>query len=453
MTTESSAALRLARCLPAAVVALYLYGSTLTVNAEVTTLPVDQSAAALELLAQAVPGSPEGSDEMIFGADPSNPRIAIPPLPIELPDVEGIVPGAPTRLPSALGLTAPGKLLDLANIKNFGRLDFTSMSRMEMKELLDSRKEFKTQLFSDVIEKLQQDPSKAEVPQCPSVADADSGKCRITDAQRRELALKLERERQTKNVPKVKNVTLPAIERKLAVLFGVNDYTDDAIPSLDNAVLDVQAIGKALREKLGYEVTVMENVKKAEIVRAINNLAIEARKQDSVLVYYAGHGYRLEETGMGYWLPADADADDPVNWVSNADISKMLANVPANQVAMISDSCYSGAFTKERKFKSSQEIKPSEVLTKRSVVIMSSGGDEPVVDAGGKDGHSVFAWSLMEAIRNVDKWRAGANLFVEVQEAVETKFPQKPQYGASVSAGHQAGGDYLFEFREWDDIQ
>ena len=253
--------------------------------------------------------------------------------------------------------------------------------------------------------------------------------------------------------PKVKDVTLPAIERKLAVLFGVNEYTDDAIPSLDNAVLDVQAIGKALREKLGYEVTVMENVKKAEIVRALNNLAIKVRKQDSVLVYYAGHGYRLEETGMGYWLPADADADDPVNWVSNADISKMLANVPANQVAMISDSCYSGAFTKERKFQSSQGIKPSEVLTKRSVVIMSSGGDEPVVDAGGKDGHSVFAWSLMEALGNVGKWQAGANLFAEVQRAVETKFPQKPQYGASVSAGHQAGGDYLFEFREWDDVQ
>ena len=86
MTTESSAALRLARCLSAAVVALYLYGSTLTVNAEVTKLPVDQSAA-LELVAQAGPGSPEGSDEMIFGADPSNPRIAIPPLPIEIPDV------------------------------------------------------------------------------------------------------------------------------------------------------------------------------------------------------------------------------------------------------------------------------------------------------------------------------------------------------------------------------
>ena len=36
-----------------------------------------------------------------------------------------------------------------------------------------------------------------------------------------------------------------------------------------------------------------------------------------------------------------------------------------------------------------------DILMKRSVVVLSSGGDEPVSDEG-KDGHSIFAWNLAE---------------------------------------------------------
>ncbi len=88
-----------------------------------------------------------------------------------------------------------------------------------------------------------------------------------------------------------------------------------------------------------------------------------------------------------------------------------------------------------------------EILTKRSVVAMSSGGDEPVSDEG-KDGHSIFAWNLMQAVGRVDNWQAGGNLFTTVQAEVAKEFPQTPQYGGVPSAGHQTGGDYLFEFRQ-----
>jgi hypothetical protein len=54
----------------------------------------------------------------------------------------------------------------------------------------------------------------------------------------------------------------------------------------------------------------------------------------------------------------------------------------------------------------------------------------------------------MQALRNVDNWRPGTNIFEEVRREVMRSFPQTPQYGAIKSAGHEAGGDYLFEFRE-----
>ncbi len=350
----------------------------------------------------------------------------------------------------ALSLAAPGnRVSDLSASPGFGSIDLSSMSRDQMTQLIDLRREFKKKLFADAIYKLEVDPSLAEVPKCANAAAADSGLCRMSDTQRQEVVAKLAQANPVSSSRKVKEATLPEIQRKIVIAFGINNYADQEIQPLDNAVLDANAVSNAFGESLGYEVRVVENPTKADIIRTLNQLSTEIQKNDSVIVYYAGHGFKLDETGLGYWIPSDGSADDPKNWISNADISKMLASIGANQVAMISDSCYSGAFTKEKKFEfTTQDVKPDEVLTKRSVVVMSSGGDEPVVDAGGKGGHSIFATQLMEAIQSVDKWQAGNSVFGAVQAAVHKKFPQQPQYGAAVSAGHQVGGDYLFEFRQ-----
>ena len=350
----------------------------------------------------------------------------------------------------AVALGAPGnRISDLSDAPGFGSVDLSSMSRDQMTQLISLRREFKKKLFADAIYKLEVDPSLAEVPECANAVVADSGLCRLTDAQRREVVAKVAQANPANTALKIKVSTLPDIQRKIVIAFGIDKYADQEIQPLDNAVLDAKAVSKAFAESLGYEVRVIENPTKADIIRTLNQLSTEIQKNDSLIVYYAGHGFKLDETGLGYWIPSDGSAEDPKNWISNADVSKMLASIGANQVAVISDSCYSGAFTKEKKLEfTTQEVKPDEVLTKRSVVVMSSGGDEPVVDAGGKGGHSIFAAQLMETIQEVDKWQAGKDVFTVVQEAVHKKFPQQPQYGAAVSAGHQAGGDYLFEYRQ-----
>ena len=168
---------------------------------------------------------------------------------------------------------------------------------------------------------------------------------------------------------------------------------------------------------------------------------------DSVIIYYAGHGYRNEKTGGGYWIPADASVTDPTSWISNTDVSSMMSDISARQMVMIADSCYSGTFAEQKLRLGGSEVKPDDVLARRSVVVMSSGGDEPVADEG-KEGHSIFAWDLMQALRNVDNWQPGTNIFDQVKRAVMKSFPQTPQYGAVKSAGHETGGEYLFEFRQ-----
>ena len=240
--------------------------------------------------------------------------------------------------------------------------------------------------------------------------------------------------------------SVPQIERKIAILVGINDYGDKDIPQLENAIPDADGVGRVFAEKLGYEVRVAKNPDKAGIIGMLNNLAAEVGGNDSVVIYFAGHGYSLEENGAGYWLASDSTASDPKGWISNSDIAQLLSSMRSKQMTLISDSCYSGAFAREGLGAVGKNVTVDDVLAKRSVVVLSSGGDEPVADEG-KGGHSIFAWNLMQVVNSVTAWTPGSTVYADVQAGVRKEFPQTPKYGSLTAAGHQAGGDYLFEMR------
>ena len=236
------------------------------------------------------------------------------------------------------------------------------------------------------------------------------------------------------------------------MVIGVNNYADKSIPQLSNAVGDAQAVGALFGSTLGYETVVIKDATRKSVVGALNKLAVELGPKDSVTIYYAGHGELIEATGLGYWQLADSDAKRPETWLSNADIGRLVAQIGASQVALISDSCYSGSLVASERIRATAgQIDPQAVLSRKSVVVMSSGGNEPVFDEG-KNGHSPFAWNLMNTLKQVSSWQAGGNVFERVRFAVAKELPQRPQYGSSSAAGHQAGGDYLFEQRQLESV-
>ena len=247
---------------------------------------------------------------------------------------------------------------------------------------------------------------------------------------------------------RVRTAVLPEIQRKVAVLIGIDKYADARIPSLKNAGNDASAVAATLEKSLGYETVVLRDPTKAQIVRTLNRLATQLEPQDSVIIYYAGHGELIEATGQGYWQPSDADAGKPETWISNNDIGRLMRLFAARQVAVVSDSCFSGSLLGEDRIRGVNTTSdPRQLLQRRAAVVMTSGGNEPVFDAG-RDGHSPFAWNLMRTLEKVNSWRPGGNLFEAVRFAVAREMPQRPQYGSSRLGGHEAGSDYVFEERQ-----
>jgi filamentous hemagglutinin family protein len=386
----------------------------------------------------------------------------------------------------------------------FGALDLDSLPAASVASVLAARDAYKKTVFRDALAELETNPAAADAAGCATAQQAASGQCLMVRPLGTTLDISnarvVERAPITApgavpqvaaapaaplapapvaaaapapvaaapaapaaprvqalpadlqvNLPQRRNVTraaVPQIQRKIALLIGVDNYLDDRIPKLANAVSDAQAVAKTMAQSLGYETVVLQNPGKATIFRVLNQLAGQVGPADSVVLYYAGHGERVEKTGLGYWQPADADAARPETWISNADIDKLLRQLPAQQLAMVSDSCYSGSLVSGERIRGVATTPDAAgMLGKRAVVVMTSGGNEPVFDSG-LNGHSPFAWNLMQSLGKVGSWTPGASVFEQVRFAVARKLPQRPQYGASRGGGHEAGADYLFEQRE-----
>jgi uncharacterized caspase-like protein len=248
----------------------------------------------------------------------------------------------------------------------------------------------------------------------------------------------------------VRTAVIPQIRRKLAVLVGIDNYADDRIPSLDNAGRDAEAVAAVLEGKLGYQTIVVRDAGREAILGVLNKLALQARPNDSIVVYYAGHGTVLEDSGRGYWIPANADAARPETWISNTDVDRVLGSIRASQVVLISDSCFSGNLVSDRSLRASaNSVDAQALLRRRAAVVMSSGGNEPVAD-GSRDGHSPFAASLLTTLQGLDAWRPGSNVFSTVYTEVTRQMPQTPRYGPARQGRHADGADYLFEQRQLD---
>lgn len=79
---------------------------------------------------------------------------------------------------------------------------------------------------------------------------------------------------------------------------GINDYTS-GLSALYNAVRDVERVGQILQAKYDFDIlTILTNAQatRSEILRqlrALQNLS----KDDSLLIYYSGHGHLAPEDG------------------------------------------------------------------------------------------------------------------------------------------------------------
>ena len=178
-------------------------------------------------------------------------------------------------------------------------------------------------------------------------------------------------------------------------------------------------------------------------------------ENDSLLIYYAGHGQRLEDNKVAYWIPKDGKPDDQFTWLSAGQLISELKRMNARSVLIVSDSCFSGAMTREpadlTAFSDDRRRALLKAGSKKSRVFISSGGTEPVLDAGCREdaAHSVFACAFLTALAKADQpiFSSGELHHMYLLPLVSGRAQQQPERKEIADSGHE-GGEFVFSKAE-----
>lgn len=229
-----------------------------------------------------------------------------------------------------------------------------------------------------------------------------------------------------------------------ALVIGIDDYK--SLPKLKTALIDAKAVAEILETEYGYSVHLLENPTRTDIIDKLDELRETLVEDDNLLIYYAGHGWLDEQTDTRYWMPVDAKTNRRSRWVSNADLTVALQGLFAKHVIVAADSCYSGTLTRSVKVPERSGAYLERIAAKRTRVVLTSGGLEPVADSGGGK-HSVFAAQFLKALTQNEGVMDRTKLFEQVRQTVVLNADQTPQYSDIRKAGHE-GGDFLFVRRD-----
>lgn len=229
--------------------------------------------------------------------------------------------------------------------------------------------------------------------------------------------------------------------KSLALIFYADEYQ-----SLENLVTpknDANRLSNVLKNKYGYETKVIPNPDRRELIQELN-AAKSLEENDKLIVYFAGHG--KSEANTSFWLPVDASPDDDTQWLEDNTIKRKLSQIPARNVLVVADTCFSGNLTRGVEV---VDIDINETVYEKfeatkSRVAISSGGDQPILDSVSGQ-HSIFSAAFLSYLERTRKPFSAQELVGDIQfqvlkTSIKAGLEQSPRFGGLDEAGHEGPG-------------
>lgn len=242
-----------------------------------------------------------------------------------------------------------------------------------------------------------------------------------------------------------------------ALVIGIDKYAK--WPGLSHAVPDARSMEQLLVTRFGFKpenVTALYDgeATRANILRVLNDKLADSKRvkrDDRVLVFFAGHGStRKLASGrdVGYIVPVDAALDDLASdAISMPQLQEVAEALSAKHVLFLVDACYSGlGLTRGGGPRTSKNFLSDNARRIGRQMITAGGADQQVADDG-PGGHSVFTWTMLQALSgkadlNGDGVITGTELAAYVAPAVSAIARQTPAFG---SLPGSEGGEFVFE--------
>ncbi|MFH1673375.1 MAG: caspase family protein [Pseudomonadota bacterium] len=212
--------------------------------------------------------------------------------------------------------------------------------------------------------------------------------------------------------------TLKVIRRRKAgktylVSIGIDSYPDQH--RLECAVKDAKAFRECALNNMGVkqeatEILIDSEATASSIRRTLGGLRMNARPEDTVIIFYAGHGTVVDVGGRieEYLVTYGADWDNlPGTAIAMEEFDRLL-RLRAERLLVIADACYSGAI----KVRGSEEIFKGLTGKGRILIGYQGAAREDV-----KLGHGYLTYYITEALEG--KGDLDRNGKVTLREAYE----------------------------------
>jgi hypothetical protein len=139
--------------------------------------------------------------------------------------------------------------------------------------------------------------------------------------------------------------------RRIALLIGIDDYADPALPPLQFASKDARELGAALLDPTqgGFDTVQVLRLRartSSGVLLALQRWKQMLRAGDTALLYFSGHGMRwVDERGRSRLFLAASNTlrQDPLNTAVPVEaLQDFLATLPASRRVLIIDACFTG---------------------------------------------------------------------------------------------------------------
>src|SRR5579859_1557604 len=103
-----------------------------------------------------------------------------------------------------------------------------------------------------------------------------------------------------------------------ALVIGINSYRD--FPTLKTPHSDATEVARALKNRYGFVTNLLLDATRDQIIGALDQYISQLHEEDSLLIYFAGHGWKDKSAGDAYWIPVDGQKNTRSRWITAADI-------------------------------------------------------------------------------------------------------------------------------------
>ncbi|WP_234301141.1 caspase, EACC1-associated type [Sphaerospermopsis aphanizomenoides] len=255
---------------------------------------------------------------------------------------------------------------------------------------------------------------------------------------------------------------------KFALLIGVSEY-QHGLNSLKGVVQDLEKMQRVLLhpDMGGFaegDVRVLKNPGKTEMEKAIEQLFYNRNRDDLVLLYFAGHGILDFDSNKFYLTNSKTERDNYKNLVkataTEANWIKDRMNESfSRRMVVILDSCFSGAFAKERGVRSADitvDIKTQLGGEGRAILASSSATEYSQEESSG----GIYTRYIVEGIETgaadtdnnglISVQELHAFAYKKIREAAPAMKPQidTSQEGYTIKIAKAPKGDSKLEYRK-----